>query len=579
MLASLVLTWRPGIRYLTGAFMYFAQGIPHGLLAIALPAWLVAEGATASQIGTYLAVIALPWAFKLVTGPLMERFEFLPMGRRRPWVLGAQAGLCVALLALTQVSDPTGQISLLAGIGFLINCFAATQDVAVDGMAIDVTPLNEQGRLNAFMSFGKAIGWSSTAAVSGMLLATLGLAFTAMVASLVSVAGVVLMLAIREREGERLLPWSQGEASRVSRAEASFKSVMKAVNQVLWSRISLIVMGVMFFDGLIYGYGQALMPFAAVNLFGYTSAQWSQLVAAMGMVGAVLTLGLGPLIDRAGAKSMLLVTVALVGVHALTLSQTQHLWENTLYVRTMLSIYVVMLPVVMVASLALAMAICSGPVSATQFAIYMSVANLGHTVGSKIYGLVAEQSSYVQSYAMMSALVVAMMVVLVFYRHAPAQDDDDGGGRKPKRHATVGVAGAGAVAFWSGAIRCPKCRVDMDQVVYDGVEVDRCQHCKGLWFDAGEIDALKSSQAAAELDIGSTVVGNWQDGIRDYDCPRCAGPMQKTAAPRQPHIHFETCLDCQGSFLDAGELTDLAELTPAEFLRSLVPGKRPAEPA
>jgi Zn-finger nucleic acid-binding protein len=415
--------------------------------------------------------------------------------------------------------------------------------------------------------------------VAGILLATLGLAFTATVAAVVSVAGVLLMLAIREREGERILPWSAGQASQVTRAEASFKSVMKAVNQVLWSRISLIVMGVMFFDGLIYGYGQALMPFAAVNVFGYTSAQWSQLVAAMGMVGAVLTLGLGPLIDRAGAKSMLLFTVALVGVHAFTLSQTQHLWENTLYVRTMLSIYVVMLPIVMVASLALAMAICSGPVSATQFAIYMSVANLGHTVGSKIYGIVAEQSSYVQSYAMMSALVVAMIVVLVFYRHAPASDDDDVGGRKPKRHATVGVAGAGAVAFWSGAIRCPKCRSDMELLVYEGVEIDRCQYCKGLWFDAGEIQALKRSEAAAELDIGSASVGRSLNSQQDYDCPRCAGPMEQTADARQPHIHFETCRDCGGSFLDAGELTDLAELTPGEVLRSLLPGKRTAETA
>ena len=58
-------------RYATGAILYFAQGIPQGLLGIALPAWLASEGATASQIASYLAVITLPWAFKLVTGPLM----------------------------------------------------------------------------------------------------------------------------------------------------------------------------------------------------------------------------------------------------------------------------------------------------------------------------------------------------------------------------------------------------------------------------------------------------------------------------------------------------------------------------
>ena len=69
-------------RYATGSIMYFAQGIPQGLLAIAIPAWLASLGVSASQIASYLAVITLPWAFKLVTGPFMDRFEYLPMGRR-----------------------------------------------------------------------------------------------------------------------------------------------------------------------------------------------------------------------------------------------------------------------------------------------------------------------------------------------------------------------------------------------------------------------------------------------------------------------------------------------------------------
>jgi Zn-finger nucleic acid-binding protein len=347
---------------------------------------------------------------------------------------------------------------------------------------------------------------------------------------------------------------------------------MKEVNKVLWSRVSLIVMGVMFFDGLIYGYGQALMPIAAVQLFGYSAAQWSQLVAVMGLVGAVVALGLGPLIDRAGAKRTLILTIALVGIHAFTLSQTQHLWENTAYVRTMLSLYVMMLPIVMVSTLALAMAICSSSVSATQFAIYMSVANLGHTVGSKLYGMLAEQSSYVQSYTMLSVLVVVMIVVLFFYRHAVETGSGDDK-TAPARRFTVGVAGSGAAAFWSGAIRCPKCRTDMEQIDYEGVEIDRCRNCKGLWFDAGEIEVLSTKNAAAALDTGDVATGMQHNAIQDYECPRCSDTMKPTVDARQPHISFETCNACHGSFLDAGELRDLAHLNVGEFIRSLLPRK------
>jgi len=140
---------------------YLAQGIPQGLLSITIPAWLASQGVGASQIASYLAVIVLPWVFKLVTGPLMDRYQFRPMGKRRPWVLTAQLGLSLSLLSLMLIENPAEQMGLLMLVGVLINSFAATQDVAVDGMSIDVTPVREQGRLNGFMSFGKAIGWSS----------------------------------------------------------------------------------------------------------------------------------------------------------------------------------------------------------------------------------------------------------------------------------------------------------------------------------------------------------------------------------------------------------------------------------
>ena len=567
------------VRYATGSIMYFAQGIPQGLLAIAIPVWLASQGVSAGDIGSYLAVIVLPWAFKLVTGPLMDRYEFLPMGRRRPWVLGAQFGLSLALLALTFVERPAEQIGLLMLIGVLINCFAATQDVAVDGMSIDLTPVREQGRLNAFMSFGKAIGWASTAAVTGVFLTTFGLGTTAIIASAVAALAFLVLLFVLEREGERRLPWGKGTAASVHRADSSFRAVFKELNKVLWVRTSLVVMVIMFFDGLVYGYGQALMPIAAVNLFGYTTAQWSQLVAMMGLIGAVLALAIGPAIDRMGAKRMLLLAVSLLAVHAFLLAQTQHLWQNTLYVRLMLSIWVMMLPVVMVASLALAMAICKSVNSASQFAIYMSVANLGHSAGSKIYGLVAEKSSYVQSYTMLSAIIVAMIIVLLFHRHHHRQDSEDqgpksGGKKRESPRYTVGIGGNEAGIFWSGAMRCPKCRADMEQIDHEGTEVDRCTICHGIWFDAGEFEVLRDKQTATAIDIGDRKTSAQSNTIDRYQCPRCGGAMVRVVDPTQTHIWYETCSSCSGSYLDAGELLDLSTMTISDFFKDLAAPER-----
>ncbi|MFT5501921.1 MAG: PAT family beta-lactamase induction signal transducer AmpG [Woeseiaceae bacterium] len=578
MAGSFTLADNTRVRYATGAIMYFAQGIPQGLLAIAIPVWLASQGVGPGDIGSYLAVIVLPWAFKLVTGPIMDRYEFLPMGRRRPWVLGAQLGLTLSLLALMLIEQPAEQIGLLMIIGVLINSFAATQDVAVDGMSIDLTPVREQGRLNAFMGFGKSIGWALTAAASGVLITSYGLGTTAIVASAVASLSLLMMFFVLEREGERILPWSGGTAASVHRADSSFRAVFKELNKVLWVRTSMIVMVVMFFDGLIYGYGQALMPIAAVNLFGYTTPQWSQLVAIMGLVGAVLALAIGPAIDRMGAKRLLIMVVTLLGAHAFLITQTQHLWENTLYVRVMLSTWIMMLPVILVASLALAMAICKSVNSATQFAIYMSVANLGHSAGSKIYGMVAEKSSYVQTYSILSMLAVAMIAVLLFHRHQHHEPDDkampSGSKRKAGAKFTIGVGGSEAGIFWSGAMRCPKCRADMEQIDYEGTEIDRCIICNGIWFDAGEIEVLKDKQAAAAIDTGDVKVGKRSNAMDGYQCPRCSGAMVKVVDPKQTHIWYETCSSCKGSYLDAGELTDLSSLTISDIFKGIAAPKR-----
>ena len=404
------------LRYSTGALAYFAQGIPAGLLHIAVPAWLSTQGIGAQGIANYLGIIMLPWAFKLIVGPLMDHYEFLPMGKHRPWVIVAQAGMVLSLLALALVDDPVGQLGLLTAIGFLINAFTATQDVAVDGMSINLTPLEEEGRLNAFMSFGKSAGWAVTAAVTGTLLAVFGIQLTGLVCGAGAAVIFVYLLMVRERRGERLLPWSKGQASPRNEAPPSFRQVFSDVNRLLWTRASIVIMIIMFLDGLVGGYGRALMPVAAVQVFGFTTPQWSELNAVMGLAGAVAALALGPFIDRFGAKKILGLTIFLTGLHAFLLAGSQELWSNSSYVLVMMSLWIMLLPIIMVCALALAMSVCTAAESATQFAIYMSVTNMGATVGSFFYGAVAEHTSWAQNYALKGFLVFLLLLALFLYR-------------------------------------------------------------------------------------------------------------------------------------------------------------------
>jgi PAT family beta-lactamase induction signal transducer AmpG len=413
---GLFLSTSAKVRYSTGALAYFAQGIPMGLLHIALPAWLAVEGVAPQEIAAFLGIIMLPWAFKLVVGPLMDHWEYLPMGKRRPWVIGAQLGMVASLLALAWVDDPVAQMGLLTAIGFVINAFTATQDVAVDGMSIDLVPLEEEGRLNAFMSFGKSVGWAITSAITGTMLVVYGMKLTALICGFGAALIFIYLVWVRERHTERLMPWTRGEASPKNEPPPSFRQVFSDLNQVLWSRASIIIMIIMFIDGIVGGYGRALMPIAAVQVFEFTTPQWADLNAVMGLAGAVVALALGPVIDRFGAKSILGLTIFLTGIHAFTLAGTQEMWSNDTYVLVMMSLWILLLPVIMVCALALAMSICSHGESATQFAIYMSVSNLGATAGSMFYAGLADVTSWSQNYALKGFLVFLLLLSILMFR-------------------------------------------------------------------------------------------------------------------------------------------------------------------
>ena len=98
---SLALTENKILRYTCYFLLYFSQGAPIGLWTIAIPSWLAVNGASAGEIGGFIGLAMLPWAtFKLFYGAFMDRYTFPPMGRKRIWLVTAQAGAILSLILL-----------------------------------------------------------------------------------------------------------------------------------------------------------------------------------------------------------------------------------------------------------------------------------------------------------------------------------------------------------------------------------------------------------------------------------------------------------------------------------------------
>ena len=94
------------LRLSTVTAMYFAQGVQSGLLFTAIPAYLAMKGVEASVIGGFIGLLFLPWSLKIISAPVMDRFSFLPMGRRRPWVITGMIGALIGYIGMSLVDDP-----------------------------------------------------------------------------------------------------------------------------------------------------------------------------------------------------------------------------------------------------------------------------------------------------------------------------------------------------------------------------------------------------------------------------------------------------------------------------------------
>ena len=146
------LTRRLGILWA----LYFVQGLPFGFQATALPVYLREAGLSLTAIG-FATALALPWMLKAFWAPLVDRYGSRSFGRRRSWILPLElvlASLCVWAAFL----DPHSGLKALLALVFLMNLAAATMDIAVDGLAIDLLSLSELGKGNIAQVVGYKIG-------------------------------------------------------------------------------------------------------------------------------------------------------------------------------------------------------------------------------------------------------------------------------------------------------------------------------------------------------------------------------------------------------------------------------------
>ncbi len=379
----------PFLRYFSFAILYVAQGIPEGMTYFGIPAWLAMNGKTPGEIGAFIGVIGIPWSFKIIIAPLMDRFSYLPMGRRRPWVLLGQLGLMVSFIAMSMVHDPLNNLSGLMIAGFFVSFFGAFQDVATDGMAIDIVPVNEQARANGVMWGAKTVGSSLSLVAGTYILNRHG--FQPAILTLSAAVSIIMLvpLFLRERSGEKLLPWTSGQTTPgVAKIQLhSFAQIFKSLFSVFILPSSLL-MGIAFFSfntgvGLI----DAVFPVFTIQKAGWSNENYSHIFSTVNIVSGLMGMVAGGFLsDKFGKRRMISIYLVVLLALFAGMFLLKSFWNREFIITGFMALYYVLYVFITIGSFAIGMELCWCRVAATQFTLYMAISNMGRAVGASLLG-------------------------------------------------------------------------------------------------------------------------------------------------------------------------------------------------
>lgn len=116
---------------------------------------------------------------------------------------------------------------------------------------------------------------------------------------------------------------------------------------------------------------------------------------------------------------------------------------------------------------------------------------------------------------------------------------------------------------------CPVCGVPLIVAERDGIELDSCPSCRGLWFDVGELSLLaeKAGRTLTVAEDGALEAAQTDEKPRR--CPRCRRKMEKVYLGKAPRVMLDRCRRGHGLWFDHGEVGSLVGQMPA------APGSHP----
>ncbi len=370
----------------TLAGLGIASGLPNVVATDTISAWMSAIGRDVKAIGL-LALLTLPYTFKFLWAPLLDRFEFLGLGRRRGWLILIQV-LLAGTLAAISIAGPDAAASPLlplAVLGVALVLLSASLDIVTSAYMVDVLEPQERGAGAAVFVSGYRVAF--VAAGAGILVLAQYAGWRAAIASSAMLMAALAATTVFASEPGRITP-PQSLAEAVVQPIARFVADYRAGLVVVVAFVLLFRLP----DQLA---SRMTMPLLIQHL-RFTPEQVGWLRQALGFgITIVGALGGGSIVARLGmSRSLLLFGLlqALSNAGFLLLAQVS---ANLWLMGTVIGVENYCNGLVSAGFVAFLMSCCDHRYSATQYALLTSLMAAAAAIAGAISGyLVGDEAHY-----------------------------------------------------------------------------------------------------------------------------------------------------------------------------------------
>ena len=407
-------------RILCILFLGFSSGLPLALTGSTLSAWLAQGGVDKTTIGLF-ALVAIPYAYKFVWSPLIDGLR-LPLltrllGRRRGWAVASQLALMAAIVSLGLV-DPAQQPWTVAALAVVVAFLSATQDIVIDAFRVEILDEKSQGAGAAAVQLGYRVGMLVSGA--GALFIAEFYGWTAAYVTMAALIAVGILTILINRE-----PKASARAAEDRPAEGvagwvkahvvmPFADVLKRPD---WA----IILGFIVF----YKFGDAVAGVMANPFYIETGFSLAEIAAISKLFGFIATLvGIvagGVMVARYGIFRALLLCGFLQMGSNLMFSLQAIVGHDTSMLAVTIAVENFTGGMGSAAFVAYISSLCSFAFTATQYALFSSLAVVGRTMLSSGGGWLADQVDWVTFFVLSAAAAIPGLLLLAFLMRRDAQ--------------------------------------------------------------------------------------------------------------------------------------------------------------